>query len=186
MTTLLHQAGLSSPPHIADAAPSPRITSSSIITRPHYVNSTSRRSTQLQAQGSRGFGASVTDKKRKASPDEDDGIYRNAGEDEDDAIPQAVFNRMTRRILLSVGVPMASGVGLLYLESYVKKGGIWELPSWLPLLTILLSFGTSALGIAYGTLSTSWDPEREGSILGWEQAQKNWPELWKEEDDNMK
>lgn len=88
---------------------------------------------------------------------------------------------MLRRILISVGAPMASGFALLYLEGLVKKGGLWEVPAWLPFLTVLVSFGTSAMGIAYGTLSSSWDPEREGSLLGWEQAQKNWPELWKEE-----
>uniref|UniRef100_M8BPI0 Uncharacterized protein n=1 Tax=Aegilops tauschii TaxID=37682 RepID=M8BPI0_AEGTA len=73
--------------------------------------------------------------------------------------------------------PVAKGIG---------SHGQWKKWAWtlrLELLTILLSFGTSALGIAYGTLSASWDPEKEGSLLGVDEARTNWPELWKEEID---
>lgn len=99
----------------------------------------------------------------------------------DDELPQVVFDRILRRILFTVGVPMASGVALLNVYDALKRGGGAEVPSWVQLLTILLSFGTSALGIAYGTLSASWDPEKEGSLLGVDEAWTNWPELWKEE-----
>ncbi|XP_020184595.1 uncharacterized protein [Aegilops tauschii subsp. strangulata] len=101
----------------------------------------------------------------------------------DDELPQVVFDRILRRILFTVGVPMASGVALLNVYDALKRGGGAEVPSWVQLLTILLSFGTSALGIAYGTLSASWDPEKEGSLLGVDEARTNWPELWKEEID---
>ncbi|KAM0863192.1 hypothetical protein ACQ4PT_044750 [Festuca glaucescens] len=100
----------------------------------------------------------------------------------DDEIPQAVFDRILKRILFTVGIPMASGVALLNVYDALKRGRGVEVPSWVQLLTILLSFGTSALGIAYGTLSASWDPEKEGSLLGIAELQTNWPELWKEDD----
>ncbi|CAD5195221.1 unnamed protein product [Musa acuminata subsp. malaccensis] len=183
METLLHQVGLPSPPLAERAFPWIR-SSSNLVHHTnllHALRSSKRRAARLQAQG-RGFGVSVSD--RKARPEEDDGVYRS--EDGDDEIPQVVFDRMIRRIVFSVGAPMASGIGVLYLESFLKKSQLWEVPGWLPLLTILLSFGTSALGIAYGTLSTSWDPNKEGSLLGWEQARKNWPELWKDEEDESK
>ncbi|CAL4931973.1 unnamed protein product [Urochloa decumbens] len=105
----------------------------------------------------------------------------NAGGEDDDELPQPVFDRILRRILFLVGVPMASGVALLNGYDALKRGQGVEVPAWLPLLTILLAFGTSALGIAYGTLSASWDPEKEGSLLGIDEARANWPVLWEEE-----
>ncbi|XP_047093703.1 protein PAM68, chloroplastic-like [Lolium rigidum] len=104
------------------------------------------------------------------------------GGNDDDEIPQVVFDRILKRILFTVGIPMASGVALLNIYDALKRGGGLEVPSWVQLLTILLSFGTSAGGIAYGTLSTSWDPDKEGSLLGIDELQTNWPELWKEDD----
>ncbi|PWA93032.1 hypothetical protein CTI12_AA075800 [Artemisia annua] len=41
---------------------------------------------------------------------------------------------------------------------------------------------TSTLGIAYGTLSTSWDADNKGSILGFEEAKENWVKMWEEDD----
>nr|AMN87042.1 hypothetical protein [Paspalum vaginatum] len=108
------------------------------------------------------------------------------GEDEDedeDELPKAVFDRILRRIMVTVGVPMASGVALLNVYDALKRGQGVDVPSWLPLLTLLVAFGTSALGIAYGTLSASWDPDKEGSLLGVDEARANWPVLWKEEID---
>ncbi|CAN6294487.1 unnamed protein product [Urochloa humidicola] len=101
--------------------------------------------------------------------------------DPDDELPQPVFDRILRRILFAVGVPMASGVALLNAYDALKRGGGVEVPSWVPLLTILVAFGTSAMGIAYGTLSASWDPNREGSLLGIDEVRANWPVLWEEE-----
>ncbi|KAF0929958.1 hypothetical protein E2562_027087 [Oryza meyeriana var. granulata] len=111
---------------------------------------------------------------------------KNGGEEDDDELPQPVFNRILRRIMFMVGVPMASGVGLLNLYGALERGQGVTVPSWLPLLTILIAFGTSALGIAFGTLSASWDPEKEGSLLGLEEARANWPVLWKEEIEKAK
>ncbi|CAN6306052.1 unnamed protein product [Urochloa humidicola] len=105
----------------------------------------------------------------------------NVGGEDDDELPQSVFDRILRRILFAVGVPMASGVALLNAYDALKRGGGVEVPSWVPLLTILVAFGTSAMGIAYGTLSASWDPNKEGSLLGIDEARANWPVLWEEE-----
>lgn len=136
------------------------------------------RSRRLSA-GARGFGVAVPEKGRKE--EDDGGGNKRGGDDDDEEIPQVVFDRMVRRILVAVGMPMAGGVGLLYVMSVLKENGIWDVPVWLPFASTLLSFGTSALGIAYGTLSTSWDPDREGSVFGWAEVTKNWPKLWEEE-----
>ncbi|CAD6204280.1 unnamed protein product [Miscanthus lutarioriparius] len=105
----------------------------------------------------------------------------NGEVDDDDELPQPVFDRILRRIAFTVGLPMASGVALLNVYDALKRGQGVVLPSWVPLLTILVAFGTSALGIAYGTLSASWDPDKEGSLLGIDEARANWPVLWQEE-----
>jgi hypothetical protein len=89
-------------------------------------------------------------------------------DNDDDELPQPVFDRILRRILVAVGLPMASGVALLNLYESLKNNQV-EVPSWLSLLTILVSFGTSALGIAYGTLSASWGPG-EGRIAAGNQG----------------
>lgn len=106
---------------------------------------------------------------------------RDAGED-DDQVPRVVFDRMIGRILAFVGVPMAAGLALLYVLGAIKERGLVDIPPWLPFLTTLLCFGASALGIAYGTLSSSWDPDESGSVLGLDEAQRNWAEIWKEEE----
>ncbi|KAJ1404403.1 PAM68-like [Sesbania bispinosa] len=102
---------------------------------------------------------------------------------EDDEIPREVFYRIIRRILFSVGVPMGLGLAFLHLYGELKDRQIWDAPLWVPFMTTLLTFGASALGIAYGTLSTSLDAEREGSFLGLDEVQKNWVEMWQEDQD---
>ncbi|KAK9135903.1 hypothetical protein Syun_015233 [Stephania yunnanensis] len=102
---------------------------------------------------------------------------------EDDQIAPEVWDRMLKRILVFVGTPMASGVALLVMFSALKEHHLWDVPLWLPVLTTLLCFGLSPIGMAYGTLSTSLDPEKKGSVLGWEEVQRNWPEMWSAEDD---
>ncbi|KAE9617397.1 hypothetical protein Lal_00035033 [Lupinus albus] len=101
---------------------------------------------------------------------------------EDDEIPQEVFNKMIVRILVSVLVPMGSGLAILYVLGELKEQHVWDFPMWVPFSTTLLTFGASALGIVYGTLSTSLDVEKEGTFLGLNEVQKNWEEMWQEED----
>ncbi|XP_044467911.1 uncharacterized protein PAM68-like [Mangifera indica] len=108
----------------------------------------------------------------------------NNNRTEDGHLPQVVLERMIVRILVAVGVPLATGIALLHLFGMVKEQKLWDVPLWLPFLTTLLTFGMSALGIAYGSLSTSWDEEKKGSVLGLEEAKQNWVEMWKEENDD--
>ncbi|KZV36464.1 hypothetical protein F511_15969 [Dorcoceras hygrometricum] len=105
-------------------------------------------------------------------------------EDNDDKIPDIVWKRMISRILTYVGVPLLTGFALLQAFSIIKEQNLWDVPIWLPYLTTFITFGASALGIAFGSLSTSLEPDEEGSILGLEQVQKNWTEMWKEEDES--
>uniref|UniRef100_A0A5B7BLW3 Uncharacterized protein n=1 Tax=Davidia involucrata TaxID=16924 RepID=A0A5B7BLW3_DAVIN len=112
--------------------------------------------------------------------------YGSDDGDDDDKIPEVVLERMIVRILIYVGVPLITGIAFLQVFSIVKEQHLWDVPLWLPFLTTFITFGASALGIAYGTLSTSLDPEKKGSILGFEEAQKNWVEMWREEEDSKR
>ncbi|KAK1431737.1 hypothetical protein QVD17_08333 [Tagetes erecta] len=100
----------------------------------------------------------------------------------DDKIPDVVMERMIVRILFNVGVPLVTGLGLLQVFSVIKEQNLWQIPRWLPFLTTFITFGASALGIAFGTLSASWDAEDKGSLLGFEEAKKNWVLMWDEDE----
>lgn len=110
-----------------------------------------------------------------------DNNFNSKKADNDDKIPDAVFERMIARILLYTGAPMGIGLVLLQVFSILKESNLLNLPNWVPFLTTFVTFGSSSLGIAYGTLSTSWDPEDKGSVLGFDEAKRNWVEMWKED-----
>jgi len=96
----------------------------------------------------------------------------------DDVVPEVVTNRMLKRITYTVGIPFAVGIAFFGLYYYLKAVKKVDIPEWLPLFTSLVTFGSSGAGITYGVLSASWDPKREGSLLGWKEAQLNWPVFW--------
>ncbi|GLU24322.1 hypothetical protein SLE2022_402650 [Rubroshorea leprosula] len=132
---------------------------------------------QLQANAKGFSGSSSGGPKQRA-------VDRNPNNNEDDEqIPMVVFKRMIARILVSVGLPLAVGLALLKYFGAAKEQG-WDVPLWLAFSTTLITFAASTLGVAYGALSSSWDPERAGSVLGLEEAQENWVEIWKEENND--
>jgi Photosynthesis affected mutant 68 len=141
------------------------------------------RTKELHAKRKESGAAVSVPEKRKIPKEKEDQTDNstNAEVDEDDEIPQPVFDRMLRRISISIAVPIGSGMTLIYVLDKLSKANIWDVPGWLPFFLVLVSFGSGALAMAYGTLSTSWDPDIEGSFFGFEQIEKNWPVLWKEE-----
>ncbi|CAA6669531.1 unnamed protein product [Spirodela intermedia] len=68
---------------------------------------------------------------------------------------------MMKRMGLSVGAPLAVGLLFFPFFYYLKVGAKIDVPTWV-----------------YGIVSASWDPLREGSLLGWNEAQRNWPVFW--------
>jgi len=100
-------------------------------------------------------------------------------EDERDAtIPEVVTNRMMRRVGVSVGAPLALGVGFFPVFYYLKAVQKVDVPTWIPFGVSFVFFGAALLGVSYGIVSASWDPAREGSLLGWTEARRNWPVFW--------
>ncbi|XP_057762541.1 protein PAM68, chloroplastic [Arachis stenosperma] len=137
-------------------------------------------------KGPKGFGASSNKKKKKTKnprkedygDNEEEEEYQEEEEREQGVIPEVVTNRMISRMGFSVGIPL--GIGLLFFPFfyYLKVGLKIDVPTWVPFIVSFFFFGSALLGVSYGIVSSSWDPLREGSLLGWNEAQKNWPVFW--------
>jgi hypothetical protein len=112
--------------------------------------------------------------------------YRREVVDDDEEVPEVVTNRMLKRIGITVGVPVGLGLLLFPAFYYLKIVQRVDVPEWLPLVVSMVTFGTAGFGITYGIVSTSWDPAREGSLLGWKEAQVNWPLIWDKVQGNSK
>lgn len=157
------------------------LTNSSIS---HYEGKRALTHIKLYAVRSpKGFGPVPKKKKMKKKMDMLKGVDYDSEEDEEgeessDVIPEVVTNRMMQRIGVFVGAPLAIGIIFFPLFYYMKVVLKWNVPDWLPFITSFFTFGSAALGISYGIVSTSWDPLREGSFLGWTETQKNWPVFW--------
>ncbi|CAL9077607.1 unnamed protein product [Musa acuminata var. zebrina] len=110
--------------------------------------------------------------------DEDDEGGGGGDDDGDGTIPEVVTNRMMRRMGVSIGIPLSLGLLFFPLFYYLKVVAKVDVPSWVPVLVSFFFFGASLLGVSYGIVSASWDPLREGSFLGWNEARRNWPVFW--------
>lgn len=88
-------------------------------------------------------------------------------------VSPVVNNRMFRRILAFSGVPIACGIALLPAFYYVKKVAGIDLPTWVVYAVQSFAWGGGLAGISYGILSSSWDPEREGTLLGGDEFRAN-------------
>ncbi|XP_052210151.1 protein PAM68, chloroplastic [Diospyros lotus] len=133
----------------------------------------------------RGFGPAP--KKTRKRKTQKKGGYNTDDEDEDEEeeeereagiIPEVVTNRMISRMGFSVGIPLLIGLMFFPFFYYLKVVAKVDVPTWVPFIVSFVFFGAALLGVSYGIVSSSWDPLREGSVLGWKEAQKNWPVFW--------
>ncbi|MEB3317388.1 MAG: PAM68 family protein [Cyanobacteriota bacterium] len=88
------------------------------------------------------------------------------------AIPEAVANRMARRIAIATGVPTLLGMGVFIGSYLLVSRHVLDIP---PSATLLASGGCfllGLLGLSYGVLSASWEATA-GSLLGTEQIPLN-------------
>ncbi|XP_007040806.2 PREDICTED: protein PAM68, chloroplastic [Theobroma cacao] len=116
------------------------------------------------------------DVKEEEEVDDDD--EEEEFEPEAGVIPEIVTNRMISRMGFSVGVPLFIGLLFFPFFYYLKVVLKIDVPTWVPFIVSFFFFGTALLGVSYGIVSSSWDPLREGSLLGWNEAQKNLPVFW--------
>jgi len=89
------------------------------------------------------------------------------------AIPEVVSKRMIKRMAIFSGVPTFLGF-LSFIAFYfvVTKGNL-EIPNVAVLIVSIILFGSGFLGLSYGIFSTSWDENRLGSLLGFEEFSVN-------------
>ncbi|MFM9087473.1 MAG: photosystem II biosynthesis protein [Cyanobium sp.] len=88
------------------------------------------------------------------------------------AIPDAVANRMARRITIATGIPTVLGMGVFIASYLLVSRQILAIP---PSATLLASGGCFLLGLvglSYGVLSASWE-DLPGTVLGMEQIPVN-------------
>lgn len=102
---------------------------------------------------------------------------------QDLAIPEAVSNRMVKRMIFLSGFPIFMGV-LTFLGSYfIVVNDLFDLPNTAVLLVSMGCFGLGVLGLSYGVISASWEEDVPGSILGWQEFAINFQRLvgaWQE------
>lgn len=116
-----------------------------------------------------------TKRSSEEDDDDDDDDYEEYERESDVAIPEVVTNRMMTRMGLSVGIPLSVGLLFFPFFYYLKVIAKIDVPTWIPFIVSFIFFGTALLGVSYGIVSASWDPIREGSLLGWNEARRNWP-----------
>ncbi|KAL3924986.1 MAG: hypothetical protein SGILL_000699 [Bacillariaceae sp.] len=89
------------------------------------------------------------------------------------AIPEKVAQRMGKRMLPFVGIPlfgsMISFIGFWYMATYQDL----EFQPVLVATTSLVFLVVGIVGITYSIMSASWDDDREGSLLGTEEFSQN-------------
>lgn len=87
-------------------------------------------------------------------------------------IPEAVANRMARRIAIATGIPTLMGMSVFIVSYLLVSRGIADIA---PSATLVASGGCFLLGLvglSYGVLSASWE-DRAGSLIGSEQIGLN-------------
>lgn len=97
-------------------------------------------------------------------------------------IPAVVSSRMARRMAFFCGIPTALGMATFVISYIVVTQDWFKLPNVAVVLVSMGFFGLGVLGLSYGVLSASWDEERVGTRLGWEEFTTNFGRLtasWK-------
>ncbi|MCP9926861.1 PAM68 family protein [Cyanobium sp. CH-040] len=87
-------------------------------------------------------------------------------------IPEAVANRMARRIAVATGIPTLMGMGVFVASYLLVSRGLMDIAPGATLAASGGCFLLGLLGLSYGVLSASWEPQA-GSVLGGEQIGVN-------------
>jgi drug/metabolite transporter (DMT)-like permease len=87
-------------------------------------------------------------------------------------IPEAVANRMARRIAIATGIPTVLGMAVFVGSYFLVSRQIYDIPPGATLAASGGCFLLGLLGLSYGVLSASWEPQ-PGSLLGSEQLGLN-------------
>lgn len=94
------------------------------------------------------------------------------------AIPDDVSKRMIRRMAICSGLPTGLGLSSFVIFYVIVTQGWFELPPYVVFYITLLLFGLGVVGLSYGVLSTSWESNRVGGLLGLQEFRLNAGRLW--------
>ena len=89
-----------------------------------------------------------------------------------EAIPRYVADRMFRRVVVFTGLPTVAGMGVFVGSYLLITRGIADIAPGLTLATSGGFFLLGLVGLSFGVLSSSWDPQ-PGSVLGFENLKPN-------------
>ena len=89
------------------------------------------------------------------------------------AIPEVVSKRMIRRIALFCGIPTGLGVFSFFAAYWIVSRELFELPTYAVVFVSMGLFGLGVLGLSYGLFSTSWEEDRVGGWLGFDEFKLN-------------
>ena len=89
-----------------------------------------------------------------------------------EAIPRYVADRMARRVAVFTGLPTVAGMGVFVGSYLLITQGIADIAPGLTLATSGGFFLLGLVGLSFGVLSSSWDPD-PGSVLGFENLRPN-------------
>ncbi|NJK34901.1 MAG: DUF3464 family protein [Oscillatoriales cyanobacterium SM2_2_1] len=104
-------------------------------------------------------------------------------------IPPVVNRRMVGRAAWFCGIPTVTGVIGLVGSFAVVSNHLFPLPNTAVVLLSMACFGAGVLGLSYGVLSASWEPDRVGSWWGWAEFSRNFGYLktaWQERNQQQK
>ena len=93
-------------------------------------------------------------------------------ETKNQGIPQEVTRRMVKRMAFFSGIPTVLGMSSFFIAYLIVNAGV-KLPPYIVLTVSLGLFGLGVLGLTYGILSSSWEVDRAGSLLGWSDFKLN-------------
>jgi len=89
------------------------------------------------------------------------------------AIPEKVAQRMGKRMLPFVGIPLFGVMGTFVTFWYLATYKDLQFQTGLVATSTIVVLLLGLLGITYSVMSASWDPEREGSLIGLDEFEKN-------------
>ena len=89
-----------------------------------------------------------------------------------EAIPRYVADRMARRVAVFTGLPTVAGMGVFIGSYLLITKGIADIAPGLTLAGSGFFFLLGLVGLSFGVLSSSWDPQ-PGTLLGLENLKPN-------------
>ncbi|KAG8468462.1 hypothetical protein KFE25_013545 [Diacronema lutheri] len=90
-----------------------------------------------------------------------------------DVMPEVVGDRMLKRMIFFLGVPLFGGIAAFAAFIIAARNFDTTIRPTTVALTTQAILALGVVGITYGPLSASWDEDREGSLLGFEEVGKN-------------